>query len=489
MIRRIGNHIRHSLTVQLCLWVAGFVAALLFTMLYIMFYNAHQATSREAMEKARQTLRTTELRIDNTLNDVETATRNMSWNIEHHLDEPEIMDSLCRQLVAMNQHIMGCAVAFEPGTYPQYGTYHEVYAYRSKEDSTKILTAINSGKQPYTHQEWYFEPMRKMEPTWIDPYFEDADNEILPFMTSYGMPLRNDKGELVGVLSADISMKWFAELILSLKPFPNSHAMVMSHDGHLIIHPDSTQDNHEAFFRSAFDDVTSDAHLATISMRTGHGGHSQITLDGKPSYIFYQPFESAGWSIAIVCPEDDVYGAYCSLLCTTIKISIIGLLVVILFCILYSHRQLVPLQHLVDASNRMADGLYDDSVEESMRIDEVGYVQNTFRQMQQSISTHIARINELTEVLQHHNSDLQQAYEQIREADRIKEAVIINASDRMGHIVKSISTIVSDFHQNITTKDADECRQMSIQIKTHSDNATELLNHLLEIADRKEDAL
>ena len=88
-----------------------------------MFHHAHQAIHREAMEKARQTLCTTELRIDNTLNDVETATRSMHWYVEHHLDQPELMDSLCRQMVAMNPHVQGCAVAFEPGFYPQYGTY------------------------------------------------------------------------------------------------------------------------------------------------------------------------------------------------------------------------------------------------------------------------------------------------------------------------------------------------------------------------------
>ena len=162
MIRRTGNQIRHSLTVQVCLWVVGFVAVLLVVFLYTMFHHAHETINREAMEKARQTLCTTELRIDNTLSDVETATRSMHWFVEHHLDQPELMDSVCRQVVAMNPQVQGCAVAFEPGLYPQYGTYHEVYAYRSK-NSNEINVALNSGKQPYTHQKWYFEPLHHGE--------------------------------------------------------------------------------------------------------------------------------------------------------------------------------------------------------------------------------------------------------------------------------------------------------------------------------------
>ena len=480
-----ARYIRHSLTAQVCLWVVGFVAVLLIASLYIMFHNAYQATNREVMEKARQTLRTTELRIDNTLNDVETATRSMHWYVEHHLDRPELMDSFCRQMVAMNPNVQGCAVAFEPGTYPQYGTYHEVYAYRSQEDSTMINIAINSGKQPYTHQKWYFTTLHQSDPTWIDPYFDGAQEEMT-LITSFGMPLRNSKNELVGVLSVDISMKWFADLILSLRPFPNSHATVMGSDGHLIIHPDSTLEEHEAFFQAASNDVTSEGHLAAISMKTGHGGHSLVNIKGEPCYIFYHPFESAGWSVAIVCPESDVSGAYRNLLRTTIIISLIGLLIVVVFCIFISHRQLVPLQHLVDVSQRMADGHYDEPVEESRRTDEVGYVQNMFRQMQQSINSHIEQIRQLADVLRRRNSDLQQAYEQASEADRMKDAVIKNVSDRMGNSVKAIGAIVNDLRLQVTTMDADECRQMSEKIRKHTETTTELLSHLFDIANRKE---
>ena len=486
MIRRTGTHIRHSLTAQVCLWVVGFVAVLLVASLYFMFHNAHQATNREAMEKARQTLRTTELHIDNTLDGVETATRSMHWYIEHHLDQPELMDSFCRQMVAMNPQVQGCAIAFEPGFYPQYGTYHEVYAYRSPKDSTLIRTAINSGKQPYTHQKWYFTPLHQSDYTWIDPYFDGPQGEV-SLITSFGMPLRNSKSELVGVLSVDISMKWFADLILSLRPFPNSHAAVMGSDGHLIIHPDSTFEEHDALFQTASKDVTSEGHLAVISMKTGHDGHSLINIKGKPNYIFYHPFESAGWSVAIICPESDVSGAYRYLLRATIAISLIGLLIVVFFCIFISHRQLVPLQRLVDASQRMADGHYSDAVEESRRSDEVGYVQNTFRQMQQSIGSHIAHIRHLTDVVSQRNRDLQQAYEQAREADRMKDAVIKNVSDQMGQSVKAISIIVSELRQHITTMDSEECCQMSEKIRVHTQTTTELLGHLLDIADRKED--
>ena len=486
MKRLTEKQSRHSLTTQIVVWVVGFVSVLFVTALYIMFHYARESIYQEAMEKARQTLRTTELRIDNTLNEVETATRSMHWTIEKRLNRPEIMDSLCRQLLRVNPHIQSCTIAFEPGVYPQYGIYHEVYAHRNPNDSTQIDITINGGKQLYTREKWYFTPLHLEKPIWIDPYV-DIEHGETSIITSYGMPLHNKDGELVGVLSAHISMKWFADLVLSLKPFPNSHASVMGTDGHLIIHPDSTLEEHEAFFQESFNDPTSEGHLAAISMKTGHIGHNEITMGDKHGFIFYHPFENAGWSVSIVCPESDIFSSYNSLLRLTIFISLIGLLLLGLFCFFISHFKLKPLQQLVDTARQMAEGQLDAPVEESHRDDEVGYVQNTFRQMQQSIGQHIAHITQLTDVLRQRNDDLKLAYEQAREADRMKDAVIMNMSDRMEQSVKAIHATVDDFRQHIADMDANECRHMAEKIGTHTETTTELLGNLLDIADRKKE--
>lgn len=165
MKRLTEKQSRHSLTTQVVTWVVGFVSVLFVTALFIMFYYARQSIYQEAMEKARQTLRTTELRIDNTLNEVETATRSMHWTIEKRLNRPEIMDSLCRQLLRENPHILSCAIAFEPGVYPQYGTFYEVYAHRNPTDSTQIEITINGGKKPYTRESGTSSPSTRRNPS------------------------------------------------------------------------------------------------------------------------------------------------------------------------------------------------------------------------------------------------------------------------------------------------------------------------------------
>ena len=58
MKRLTEKQSRNSLTTQIVLWVVGFVSVLFVAALIIMFRNARKSIHEEAMEKARQTLRT-----------------------------------------------------------------------------------------------------------------------------------------------------------------------------------------------------------------------------------------------------------------------------------------------------------------------------------------------------------------------------------------------------------------------------------------------
>jgi nitrate/nitrite-specific signal transduction histidine kinase len=156
-----------------------------------------------------------------------------------------------------------------------------------------------------------------------------------------------------------------------------------------------------------------------------------------------------------------------------------------LFCLFISHRQLRPLQHLVDKARDMAEGQLDVPMARSHRTDEVGYVHNTFLQMQERIKQHIANITYLTEVLRQRNEDLKLAYEQAREADRMKDAVILNMSDRMEQSVKGIHATVGEFRQHVADMDAEECCHMAEKIGRYTETTTDLLGNLLDIADRE----
>ena len=67
----------------------------------------------------------------------------------------------------------------------------------------------------------------------------------------------------------------------------------------------------------------------------------------------------------------------------------------------------------------------------------------------------------------------------------MKDAVILNMSDRMEQSVKGIHATVGEFRQHIADMDAEECSHMADKIGRYTETTTELLGNLLDIADRK----
>ena len=84
----------------------------------ILAYFSHKAIHKEAMNNAEQMLEATVQDIDNILLSVEQTTGNVYYDMLQHLDNPSRMYTYSREIVASNQNIVGCAIAFKPGYYP-----------------------------------------------------------------------------------------------------------------------------------------------------------------------------------------------------------------------------------------------------------------------------------------------------------------------------------------------------------------------------------
>ena len=136
-MRNILGHIRRSLSTRLSLWVAVIVAAIFATVYSMLFSEIREVMREEAFSKATKTLEGTVLHIDNTLHSVEVASNNMLYNIEQHLDNPDMMFELSRQTLKDNPILTGCSISFDPFYYKSKWQYFSAYSYN---DGNNILT-------------------------------------------------------------------------------------------------------------------------------------------------------------------------------------------------------------------------------------------------------------------------------------------------------------------------------------------------------------
>jgi methyl-accepting chemotaxis protein len=324
--------------------------------------------------------------------------------------------------------------------------------------------------------------MEDHEDSWVRPY-EQGEYDVKP--TTFSLLIRDARRNAVGVLGLDISLKWFSGIVKDSKPFPNSYCAIIGRKGRYIIHPDTTKVNHSVFELINGAKRDTKMELLVESMIARESGYKEVDIDGQSYYVFYKPFRQKGWIATIVCPESEIMGGTTRLLRAVLVIAIVGLILLLLFCIFYISRNVRPLELLARTARRLSEGHYDDHVPETRREDEIGSLQNSFKSMQQSIASRIDEIRQVNARLEDSNAALQEASSQAQAAERAMDEFVVNLSDRMLHPVDNIEKVVGDVRKNYRQMTQQEAEDMVDKIHTETDVVTELLYQLLEVSQKE----
>ena len=438
---KLPRLITRTLSFRLSLTVIAALATLLLVALLIIFVFSRKAVKEEALMNAGQTLEATMQRIDNILLKVEQSSGNVYWKMLPNIHKPEKLELYTRKLVEATPYITDCTITWDA-------------------DNT-AADSIFTG--------------------WINP-----EEKNVNAITTFRLPVFDGRRK-VGVMDVDVSLALISKLVLEAKPSPNSFCTLLKNDGTVIVHPDSVALNKNIleFVKNGHPSMAE----AAQAMLDGGTGYKYFDLDGEDYYVFYKPFERAevmgramsklGWSAGIIYPEDDIFGDYNRLLYTVLIIAVIGLVLLLLSCRFYIRHQLLPLRKLEKSAQHIAEGDYDEPIRYSRRRDEVGRLQNHFREMQQSLATRMGEMKQLSETLKERGEELQATYEQAQAAERMKTNFLYNMSDQMMEPVDGIRKrvlTISDPSKQLTEEETD---QLVDGIQQRGDKVTALLNQLI----------
>ena len=443
---KLPRLITRTLSFRLSLTVIAALATLLLVALLIIFVFSRKAVKEEALMNAGQTLEATMQRIDNILLKVEQSSGNVYWKMLPNIHKPEKLELYTRKLVEATPYITDCTITWDA-------------------DST-AADSIFTG--------------------WINP-----EEKNVNAITTFRLPVFDGRRK-VGVMDVDVSLALISKLVLEAKPSPNSFCTLLKNDGTVIVHPDSVALNKNIleFVKNGHPSMAE----AAQAMLDGGTGYKYFDLDGEDYYVFYKPFERAevmgramsklGWSAGIIYPEDDIFGDYNRLLYTVLIIAVIGLVLLFLSCRFYIRHQLLPLRKLEKSAQHIAEGDYDKPIRYSRRRDEVGRLQNHFREMQQSLATRMGEMKQLSETLKERGEELQATYEQAQAAERMKTNFLYNMSDQMMSPVDGIRKRVQTLSNTNGKQTEKETTQLVDGIQQRGEKVTALLNQLITESER-----
>ena len=394
-MNKIIAYIRRKLSVRVSLWVVFFAAIIFNVALGFLFYQARETVRQEAISRATTILDKTSLRVEGILNRVEVASNMTKWLVERHPDKADSMFVYSRGMLQNNPDFYNCSIAFEPYYFKDKGRYFSAYT-KFIGDSIRTIQG-GSDHYQYFFADWYLMPQLLKKPCWTEPYMDlDVATNTSEMVTSYCQSIKDKHGQVIGVINTSLSITWLSHTISAVKPYPNSYSIMIGRGGTYFVHPDTTKITRQTIFTQTLEQPDTALTALGYAMQRGEEGMKQMHIDGKDCYVFYKPLGQTGCSMAIVCPEHDIFVGFDRLRSTIMGIVSVGLLLMLYFFIRIITRELKPLRRLAQEAETIASGQFEAELPDFKRVDEIGQLTHSFGNMQQSLVKYIDELKSTT---------------------------------------------------------------------------------------------
>ncbi|MFI3287214.1 MAG: SpoIIE family protein phosphatase [Rikenellaceae bacterium] len=382
------------------------VTVTLFVVSFIIYYQySSKAIVREAFSKSTYQVENLALRIENTLDNIETVVDELRPYIERfHTNEAFISNSV-NYILENSPNIDAVAIAFEPH---YIDDSEELFMLYNQRDNMKNKPSKFVGKESYNYldMEWYKIPKEKDDNLWSEPYIGAMDNDSTRYIVTYSSVMMDDEGNFVGVLAVDLRLDLLGKMVEEVQPYENSYSYMVSPSGYYLAHK-----HHGKILKETYISANTSMQDSTVNrigrdMLEGKGGMGEYVLEGVRCYEFYQPIPSVGWSVAIVSQKSDIIAELISTTKVLIIIVAFSLLLIFFLTAFVLRRSTKNLMGLAASAKIIAKGNFDVEIPPFKHKDEVSNLRDSFMEMQSSLKDYIERLKISTQAAQRIESEL-----------------------------------------------------------------------------------
>lgn len=321
--------------------------------------------------------------------------RALKANVNNFLDNTE-------EVVYLTASIMEKYLANDEGILNLFEEINDKYPgleyiYYAENDGKFIIYPQVKMPQKYNIKErsWYQKAVKEEDIIWTNSYL-DSNQEKLMITTA--LPVKNKKGEIKGVLAADILLNELSKRIVNKKIGKTGRAYITNRKGEVIAHPDYDYIQNR-YNISGLVDYEKILEMDSGSINFTSNGSKKIasfiTLEKLDSIVFAQIDSREAFSV-INKLENIIF---------TVSLLILIILIIIIFLINKKYL-LDPIHKLINKVNKFAAGKFDVSFTES-RDDEIGKLAKSFNYMTAEIAAVYQKLAKYNKKITDLNKDLE----------------------------------------------------------------------------------
>jgi phosphoserine phosphatase RsbU/P len=309
------------------------------------------------------------------------------------LDEATIRGVLSRA-IRLNDDVYGMALGLEPGVLASKQGEFCQYVFR---DGDAIrFRRLDTVQYRYRQMPWYEKPLAAGKAMWSEPYFDKGGGDVL--MSTYSVPVTRPNGKVLGIVTADISLKRLRDVVRSIRVLETGFAVLLSATGRILVFRDESMVLKESMFSLAKKLSSPSLTALGTEMITGKSGEGTVACLGNHEKfrVVYQPVDGTGWSMGIFLPERELYEPVRRQTRILLMVSLLGLLFVLGGVVLVSRKATVEIHELSDVVAQISEGNLDVPIPPGFSTLELQRLADSFRTMQQSLKEYIQNLIETT---------------------------------------------------------------------------------------------
>ena len=255
---------------------------------------------------------------------------------------------------------------------------------------------------------WYKAAVQAGEITVSDPYYDMVSNQLALAIT---MPVRDEQGNISGVISADFLLATLLEKLSWVNAYEGGYAYLMNQQGKILVLSDGKSlDAQAAYFLK--EEENEDFLRDTQQNMQGHGNYQ---LQGMERLVFYKQIPALNGTLVMTVPQTLILNPLRQAAQIFILVAVFAIISMIVISFPIFRRISRPLENLLSQVKRVSAGDLEVSVEKS------GY-------------------DELDELAWHFNQmvvDLQYSFSEIKRQNAENIEQMQSFQEATGHLITS----------------------------------------------------
>ncbi len=401
---------KKSLASRIVFYVAAFCVLLFLISLSVFYFFSKKSIEEKTLENARELTQNTVLKTEQVLISSEKILNNYRWLIEKNIAHADSMQRYTRRILEMNPEIIGCAIAFKPDFFSEKGHYFSPFTYRSND--SLVSTQLGSESYDYFVMDWYQIPATLEKPYWSEPYYDTGGGNAL--MTTYSMPFytkSDGEKKFAGILTIDLSLEWFTDIVSSVKILETGYASVISRNGTFVTHPNTDIIMNQTIFSFAAEMNSPGLREIGRNMQAGKTGFEDVVVDGRDLIVSYKPLKTSNWTLAVVFSRNEMYAPLRQISLVLFIIIVIGMALMVFVVKKVVENQIAPLKCFANSTHEIAEGNFNTVLPDIQTEDEMKDLHDAFEHMQTDLKKYIKNLKETTSAKEKIESELRIARE------------------------------------------------------------------------------